>query len=64
MKCYKCGDSIESGKSFIPVDPPGTPKRRWSCIECANIIEKQQARDALGKEALKISRIFDPSFLK
>lgn len=23
MKCYKCGDSIESGKSFIPIDAPG-----------------------------------------
>lgn len=64
MKCYKCGDGIESGKSFIPIDAPRTPNRRWCCTKCADLIQKQQARNTLGKEALEISRIFDPGFLK
>lgn len=64
MACYKCGDGIESGKSFIPVDEPGTPNRRWVCTDCANLIQKQQARNTLGKEGIEVSRIFDPCFLK
>lgn len=64
MKCYKCGDGIESGKSFIPVDAPGTPNRRWCCTKCADLVQKQQVRNTLGKDALEISRIFDPEFLK
>lgn len=64
MACYKCGDGIESGKSFIPVDAAGTPNRRWVCTDCADLIQKQQARNFLGKDGLEVSRIFDPSFLK
>lgn len=37
MKCYKCGNSIESGRSFRPVDPPGTKGRRWICNVCQRI---------------------------
>ena len=64
MACYICGDGIESGKSFIPVDAPGTPNRRWVCTDCANLIQKQQARNELGEAGLQVSRIFDPDFLR
>lgn len=64
LECYKCGVSIESGRSFIPIEPPGTPNRKWVCEKCASIVQKQQARNALGKEALEISRIFDPNCLR
>lgn len=62
MKCYKCGDSPETGKSFIPVEPAGTPNRKWACTECASKEQKQQAKDDLG-ESLEVARIFDPNFL-
>lgn len=64
MQCCGCGNSPESGKSFIPIDAAGTPNRRWCCTKCANLIERQQAKNELGKEGIEISRIFDPDFLK
>lgn len=64
MKCCRCGDSPETGKSFIPIEPAGTPNRKWSCTECANSLERQAAKNALGKDALEISRIIDPNFLR
>lgn len=64
MKCCRCGDSPESGKSFIPIDSPGTPNRRWVCTKCANLVERQQAKNALGEEGMKISRIIAPNFLR
>ena len=64
MKCCKCGISPESGRSFIPIEPAGTPNRKWACTQCADLIQRQQARNALGKEGLEISRIFDPDFLR
>lgn len=64
MKCCRCGDSPESGKSFIPVDASGTPNRRWVCTKCANLVERQQAKNALGKEGMEISRMIDSDFLR
>lgn len=64
MKCCRCGDNPESGKSFIPIDAPGTPNRRWCCTKCANLVERQQAKNALGKEGMEISRMIDPDFLR
>lgn len=64
MKCCKCGEGIESGKSFVPIEAPGTPNRKWVCTNCADLIQKQQARNALGKEGLEVSRIIDPNFLR
>lgn len=49
MKCCKCGDSIETGKSFRPVDKPGTPNRRWICNECQGI-EKETVESVLFGE--------------
>jgi len=64
MKCCRCGDSPESGKSFIPIDAAGAPNRRWCCTQCANLVERQQAKNALGKEGMEISRMIDSKFLK
>lgn len=64
MKCCRCGDSPESGKSFIPIDAPGTTNRRWCCTKCANLAERKQAKNALGKVGMEISRMIDPDFLK
>lgn len=64
MKCCRCGDSPESGKSFIPIDTAGTPNRRWCCAQCANLVERKQAENALGKAGMEISRIIDPNFLR
>lgn len=63
MKCCKCGGSVESGKSFIPIEAAGTPKRKWVCTVCASLVQKQQTRNALGKEGLIIARKIDPNFL-
>jgi len=64
MKCCKCGCGLESGRDFIPIEPQGTPNRKWVCTLCADLIQRQQAKNALGKEGLEISRIFSPDFLK
>lgn len=64
MRCCKCNDSIDSGKSFIPIESAGTPNRKWVCTNCASVIQKQQARNTLGKDGLEIARIFDPDFLR
>lgn len=64
MKCCKCGDGIESGKNFIPIEAPGTPNRKWACEKCADLVQKQQARNVLGKEGLEVARIFSPGFLQ
>lgn len=64
LQCCRCGDGIESGNGFIPIEPAGTPNRKWVCTSsCANLIQKQQAGNALGKDGLKVSRIFSPNFL-
>ena len=35
MKCYKCGKGIDDGvEVMLPIDPKGTPDRRWACVEC------------------------------
>lgn len=64
MKCYKCGCGLESGRDFIPIEPKGTLNRKWTCTLCADLIQRQQAKKALGKEVLEVSRIFSPDFLK
>lgn len=64
MKCCKCGDGIESGKNFIPIESPGTPNRKWACEKCADLVQKQQARNVLGKEGLEVARIISPGFLQ
>lgn len=64
MKCYKCKDSIESGKSFIPIDAPGTRERRWACLDCAKLEDKKRAAESLGEEGLEVSRIFNSDFLQ
>ena len=46
------------------IEQSGTPDRKWCCVNCANLVQRQQAKNALGKEALEISRIFDADFLK
>ncbi len=33
MKCYICNKSIESGRSFRPIEPP-KKNRRWICNVC------------------------------
>ena len=33
MKCCKCGNGIESNRSFYPVEPPGKG-RKWGCEVC------------------------------
>lgn len=62
MECYKCGDNPESGKSFIPVDEPGTPNRRWVCTDCADLIQKQQAKNAWGKRGLRLQEYWNQIF--
>lgn len=64
MKCCRCGDSPESGKSFIPIDAAGTPNRRWCCTQCANLVERKQVENTLGKVGMEISRIINPNFLR
>lgn len=35
LKCYKCGKGMDDGvEEMLPIDPKGTPDRRWVCIEC------------------------------
>lgn len=63
LKCCKCGDGIGSGKSFIPIEPKGTPDRKWACTECASLEQRQQARNNLGEDNLELCRIFDKDFL-
>lgn len=41
MKCYKCGKGMSESRGMIPVDPAGIHNRRWVCIDCANIVQKQ-----------------------
>lgn len=32
--CSQCGVGLESGRDFTPIDPKGTPNRRWVCSQC------------------------------
>ena len=48
MKCYKCGCSIESGKSFRPIEPKGTPNRKWVCNDCQNVKKDTVENVVLG----------------
>lgn len=38
IKCVVCGDSPESRKDFLPVEPKGTADRKWACTDCLNNI--------------------------
>lgn len=62
MQCYKCGDGIESGKSFFAIDEAGKENRRWVCTQCATIQQKITARKNLGVTGLAVTRLFDPEF--
>lgn len=64
FNCCKCGDGMESGKDFIPIDPAGSENRRFVCTSCADFIQRQQARNALGKDGLEVTRVFNPGFLR
>lgn len=63
FKCYRCGDGLESGKSFIPIDPP-MKNRRWCCTQCARVNEKENTKNILGDNGLEVTRVFDSEFLK
>ena len=61
MKCYKCGNSIESGRSFRPVDPPGTKGRRWICNVCQRI-EQETVESVLFAEEPEEPKFRRPTF--
>lgn len=61
MKCYYCGKGIESGRSFIRISGGKNPL--WSCTNCANDNEKNNAKSNIGEIGLAISRCFDKEFL-
>lgn len=63
-RCYKCGCGIESGRDFLAIDAPGTQNRRWVCTKCADLVQKQTARNMLGKTGMEITRMISPGFLK
>ena len=56
FKCYKCGKSIETGRSFRPVDPPGTKDRRWICNVCQGIPRETVESVLFGEESYKSQR--------
>lgn len=58
MKCYKCEDSVDSGKIFIPVDPRGTKGRRWVCLDCAS----QEEKDTTPIDVVDLCNAINPSF--
>lgn len=43
--CYKCGAGFETGRSFVPVEPAGTPNRKWVCIECKAEMAKNDKKE-------------------
>ena len=50
MKCYKCGKGMDDGvEEMLPIDPKGTPDRRWVCIECV----KDSAVVKIAKEGYR-----------
>lgn len=63
MRCYKCGNGVESGRDFIPIEPAGTPNRKWCCTLCADDVEKEYARKSLGEAGINITRKISPNFL-
>lgn len=59
MQCYKCNRKpIENNLSMIPADPKGTKNRRWVCMKCATVVEK----NTVDEEVKNISKLFDKSF--
>lgn len=64
MKCCYCGDSPETGKWFIPVEPAGTKDRKWACNACATNKQVQSAVKDLGSTVLEVTRIFDETFAR
>lgn len=63
MRCCKCNNGIETGKSFIPIEAKGTPNRKWVCTECANLVQKQSAINSLGKDGMELTHCIDKDFL-
>ncbi|MBH1941653.1 hypothetical protein I5677_12190 [Mobilitalea sibirica] len=41
MNCCKCNRTMSEVKGMIPIEPKGTPNRKWVCTDCANIVQKQ-----------------------
>jgi len=36
MKYYKCGRKpVQNNLDMLPIEPKGTPNRKWVCTECA-----------------------------
>ena len=62
MKCYKCGSSIETGRSFRPVDPPGTKGRRWICNVCQGTKQETVESVLFGEEQKEEPKFRRPTF--
>ena len=41
MYCYKCNKLFNECRGMIPIEPKGTPNRKWVCTDCASIMQKQ-----------------------
>lgn len=51
MICYVCKTFV-AGRSFRPVDPPGTKDRRWICNACHGI-KAETVEDVLFENELE-----------
>lgn len=64
ITCFKCGDTDENRKStFVPVQPKGTPNRKWICTECLNKSKKEYVATSQLINDM-IDRVYRPYFIK
>ena len=59
VKCYTCGKGMDDGvEAMLPIDPKGTPDRRWCCIECVRDSAVQKiATENVTKAALHVGDV-------
>lgn len=65
LTCSKCGKTMaDLGCCFMPIEPKGTPNRKWACEYCASADQKARMLERIGKPGLDVCQAVDPCFLQ
>ena len=61
MKYYKCGRKpVQNNLDMLPIEPKGTPNRKWVCTECAT----PEQINSIPKDVRGICNAINPEFIK
>lgn len=59
MKCCRCNKGMNEVNGMIPIDPPGTKDRKWTCTGCATLEELGM----LPESEVKLCTMINPNFI-